>query len=264
LITDLPTEINTQPFKVETRIAEVKNIPIIEAIEQEGITSNLGRATLLGVISSILAGLSIILSVSLFGKRNGPIPFLPVSLNKVANSDLESNYSNPPTGKIPFDDIPFHIERGEKSIVDISPIYVDNIKLELERPIKGVSSVYFLTNAGNTFKQNEGKKIGEIDLIFEGEIIQKQELILGHNIREWAPGNMAPGELVDKVTENLSQQIWEGENTAGNRAVIDRLEVIVQESNRSKRLREIRFSRNVTIEKSAFLILAITLKGNLK
>ncbi len=271
LVTDLSVNYTSQPFKIDARIAEVTSIPIVNAIEQSEITSNLSVNTIIAAIGIVIALLSLALTVfrglprsKILSSRgqNDSSKFLFVPLDQIVNNNLESNYSSPPTGDLKFDEIPFRIKRGEKSILNISPLHVDNEKLELDKPVKGVSSAYFLTNAGNGFKENEGKTIGEIEFRFEDEIYQRQELVLGQNIREWAPGNI-PGGLVDSVTDTASQQIWEGKNVDGNRAVIDRLEVLIDTKNQKRSLRGIRFSRNSSIEKSAFFVLAVTLKGNL-
>jgi hypothetical protein len=95
---------------------------------------------------------------------------------------------------------------------------------------------------------------------FEENVFQPTELILGENIREWAPGNLPPGRLVDTVTDPLSQPAWVGTNNAGNKAVIDQLEVPISTENQHKVLEQIIITRNSQVKHAAFMIHAITLK----
>lgn len=117
-----------------------------------------------------------------------------------------------------------------------------------------------LTNAGNGFLSLKDEIIGQIDLFFEdgkNQAIQVQPLILGQNIREWAPGN-SPGNLVETVTDNSCQQVWEGKNNSGNKAIIDLLEIKVAEKYLDKSLIKIVFARNLKLEQSAFLLIGVT------
>ena len=196
-------------------------------------------------------------------EQTGSLNFHQVALDQIANANLEANYYDPPFGEQEFAGIPFIIKRGEKGIFNTSRLNTDTITLILDEPVREVASIHLLINAGNTSKQNFGKKIGEISLVFEGNGYQVKNLILGKNIREWAPGNAASGSLIDTISDSSSQLVWEGKNQAGNEAIIDLLQIDVLKQNQEKLLQQVVISKTSTVQNSAFMISAITLKRNI-
>jgi hypothetical protein len=188
--------------------------------------------------------------------------FHRIPLDQIANANLEADYYDPPFGEREFINVPFTIKKGGKGIFNTSQLNANNVTLFLDEPIRGVVAAHILINAGNTSKHHIGKKIGEIRFDFGGDDYQTEGFILGKNIREWAPGNSASGDLVDTVSDNLSQLVWEGKNQAGNRAIIDCLQISISKQYQDKLLQQIVISKSSTVPNSAFLISAITLRRN--
>ena len=146
-------------------------------------------------------------------------------------------------------------------------------KLELPKPACQVKSVHLLINASGGWRIHresnivlEWTQVGRIRFNFEGGSFQDTGLVLGDNIREWAIGNF-PGDLVGRVADPLCRVVWKGKNASQKFAVIDGLEIPVQDSNREKHIESIVFIRDIPhrVEESKggllhFLVSAITLE----
>ncbi len=196
-----------------------------------------------------------------FTERYYQIGYQKIPLDQIANASLTADYYDPPTGEVVFNGVPFLISQDRKGIFNTSALRgKDTVHLKLSKSFKGVTSVYFLINSGNSLKENEGETFGIIKFGFEENIFQQTDLILGKNIREWAPGNLPPGRLADTVIDSLSQPAWVGTNHSGNKAVIDQLEVPIFAENHHKALEQIVVTRNLQVKQAAFMIYAITLK----
>lgn len=184
-------------------------------------------------------------------------------LRQIANvSDLSQRYPSLPLGEREFNGVPFLLNTRYLNTHYI-PAHVDTpAEVRPDRPLEGVSSVHMLTIAGDGYRRHEGVTIGRIQLIFDDGSSHEKELILGQNIREWAPDNR-PGELVDSVTERLSRDAWE-EHVPEGRRLIDHLEIPVPEDYRRKALERILIFRDIrpgTPEGAlSFSIFAITLE----
>lgn len=170
-----------------------------------------------------------------------------IPLESIANShNLTSRYRNPPLGESRFNEVPFLLQRRYFETRADSP---GNVELELAEPLRHVSSVHLLVNAGNAWKRHEdvslsGVTVGRIQFKFSDGTLQEAQLIVGQNVREWAPGN-APGRLVDEVTDKLNRVAWTGTNTTGNKAVIDHLEIPIHEQHKGKDLMRIAVLRDL-------------------
>ena len=181
---------------------------------------------------------------------------VPLPIGKVANASLEGKYRNPPLGEVFFDGVRFLLKSGAYVFDTSTARYIDpdgrvRVKVELSEPVERVKSVHLLINAGGAWRVHpdsqkpfEWLKIGEIELGFQDGAVQRTELILGDNVREWAIGNF-PGKLVDRVVDPLCQVAWRGKNTEGNYAVIDRLEIPILESNKSRTLEFVGLIREI-------------------
>ncbi len=182
--------------------------------------------------------------------------FIPISVTSstLANYDL-SIYTRPPYGQQEFHGIPFHVENARISMADI---YDGNYKtFKLKEPIIGVGAIHFLINAGDGRKRYGEITIGFIEFIFkDGALpIQRFEIKLAKNIREWAIGNFVTtiidgrqqhDPLVDSVDDtHISREAWRGMTTTGQVAVIDMLKVEIDKSMQNKALIAIRFTRDI-------------------
>lgn len=221
--------------------------------EQRGITgySNSDVAFLL-LIGIFLGGLAMAVSIGLVNVlKNAKILYWQsVQFPKdVGNFRLENRYIDPPKGaftgknKLRYDfankatifDTNEHIKSYRSR--ENGGIEVD---LKLGKTIRDVSAVYVLINSGNSESTYKNKKIGEIQLVFTDAPPIVTDLILGANIREWAPGN--PGKWVREVTDTNNTNYWQGMNKDGATAIIDSLKIPVFESLRNCNLEKIVFA----------------------
>jgi len=105
--------------------------------------------------------------------------------------------------------------RGHRTI-DIHPHPDNKANVEeVSADVGSVSVVHFLLSAGHGRVEHEGipflhKSIGYIELQFAEGDIQREDLILGKNVREWAPGNM--GNLVRSLDFSLARPAWVSHN----------------------------------------------------
>jgi len=186
-----------------------------------------------------------------------------LSLAQIANDDdLEERYPGLSLGERQFNGVSFVLSTKYFNTYRIRADVDTPTELRLDKPLERVGSVHMLVIAGNGYNRYEGVKIGRIQLIFTDEIPRETELILGQNVREWAPDNV-PGELVDSVTEKLSRAAWK-EYVSKERRLIDHLEIPVPEHYRRKALERMLIFRDVrpgTPEGMlSFSIFAITLE----
>lgn len=256
-----------------------------------------------GVLLIVLA-IAIILLVrprQLFsGRKQQSQPrFQPVEIRPgVGNRYLNHYFREPPLGETEFESfmsallpesrtslieiesIPFAL--GPKSLVfDTSGQLryfteldegTRKVRLDLPEPANNVEKIHFLINSGNSKLIYEWQRIGILRLIFGGEhesvyFSQPIDLILGDNIREWAPGN-SPAEYVTRTSDPRNKIAWRGETADGKYAVIDRLEIPVVEFNQNLEFIAIEFFHHrVRHEEddlgAQFMVFGITLElGN--
>lgn len=201
---------------------------------------------------------------------------IPLPVGRVANANPKARYLNPPESESELDGVKFYIGSHIFDSENVKIIESDGrtkTKLELDEPAEHVKSIHLLINASGGWRVHsesgkvfEWMKIGRIRLIFADGSFEDTELILGDNIREWAIGNF-PGELVGRVADPLCRVAWKGETVSGEFAVIDRLEIPLQGSNRKKQLESITFVRDIRDGAEAseggllhFLVSAVTLE----
>jgi hypothetical protein len=131
-----------------------------------------------------------------------------------------------------------------------------------------VVAVHLLVNAGNAYKRFQdqdlpGTVIGRVILWFTGGVSQEVRLVLGENVREWAPGNR-PGELVDYATDPLSRESWATKNGTQYMFLMDQLEIPIQARFASTALDRIVITKdtqpNTPQDVLAFSIFAITIE----
>lgn len=186
--------------------------------------------------------------------------FITVPLDRIANSSIEEHYSDPPqTTEDGQGEIPFLIKRGERGIFNTHYLKGAEAFITLKEPISHVLSVYMLINSGNSRTEHIRSIVGTVELVFEDNSVQEKDLELGKNLREWAPGNIIPGGLVDTATDQHYQPFWAGKNTRGNDAVIDRLEIPIQKRNSDNRLKQIKLIHKHQ-KNCHLLVFAVTLK----
>ncbi len=188
---------------------------------------------------------------------------LPLDDIAVAD-DFARRYPVLQPGKRDFNGIPFLLSRR---YFDTSATQSRVLQLQI-KPVTGVSAVHLLVNAGNAWRRHRdtdlsGVVLGRVLLWFTGEVSQEIKLTLGVNVREWAPGNK-PGELVDQVTDPLSQEAWASKSGVQNLLVLDHLEIPIQTRYKSKALERIVISKDTTPNAPedilAFSIFAVTLE----
>lgn len=187
-----------------------------------------------------------------------PLP-LTSSNPSIVNKDL-AIYSTPPFGEQKFRGIRFYLENARISMADVFDS--NSKKFNLEEPILGIKSIYFLINAGDGRKRYGEVTIGHIELFFKDDSSpQRFEVKLIKNVREWAIGNyvtvIVDGQeihdpLVNSVKdEHISHEAWRGTTNDGQVAVIDMLRVKVDESKYDKPFVAIRFTRDIPSGKYA-------------
>ena len=201
---------------------------------------------------------------------------VPLPVAKVTDTNLGKRYLDPPQGEVNLGEVKFLVGPAifdSANVRYIEPGGHTETKLELAKPAQQVKSVHLLINASGGWRIHresdtvlEWTRIGRIRLSFEDDTFQDTELILGDNIREWAIGN-SPENLVGRVADPLCRVVWKGKTASGKYAVIDKLEIPVQESNQQKHLASIVFIRDIPYRAQAseggllhFLVSAVTLE----
>jgi len=205
-------------------------------------------------------------------KDGSPSTFNPISLVPgIGNSNLGRLYLNPPTGDIQLDSVQFHLSPDSLIFDTYGQIsyYLPRqdggkeIEIQLTEPIANVKKVHFLINSGNSKSVYAALKIGEISLRFGNVHPLSIDLILGHNIREWAVGNQ--GDLVREFTDSSVRQAWQGMNRQGVNAVMDHLEIAIPDVIQNAILEKIIFvhmpTRHATDSLGVhYLVLAVTIE----
>ncbi len=200
-----------------------------------------------------------------------PIQFVHIPLveSGLANADL-STYRNPPFGDCIWFGISFRVQNACISLADT---FDSQSKiLNLSESLSGVRAVHFLINAGDGRKRYIDSEIGSINFIFEQDEPPPSHclIILGKNVREWAIGNYVtisetdrrPDPLVDTVEGKNLREVWRGQTSHGQVAVIDMLTVAIDTTKHSKRLIGIEFTRSIQRDSIAldYFILGITIE----
>lgn len=151
-----------------------------------------------------------------------PIPSRFISLDLPFDKPPKT-YGRPycPIGIFPVYGIPFRLvpefnqstRNFEHAIIDVSPEIKTNLASVVSIPasISGLEKVHFLISAGHGRASYQGiqflgKTIGYIELRFSDDSVQKEVLILGRNIREWAYGS--EHEVVRDIDYSLAQPAW--------------------------------------------------------
>lgn len=123
-----------------------------------------------------------------------------------------------------FLSIPFEIGRG---ISTFGCIDGSTDKIELTTNVFNPTTVFFLIQAGNASSHYAGLKLGSIRLYFSDGRSLTEELIIGHNIRDWARN--FPGS-VTTVTSDQAVEAWRGFAPNGREGGIDMLTIRVPET----------------------------------
>jgi len=166
-----------------------------------------------------------------------------------------------PRGKIWLGDVLFEIASheytGELNGISVSPDRANNAVVRtIAEQVDDVMEVDIIVTAGSAYKfeptervRFEGKRIGRIELHFEGEAPQIVDLILGDNIREWARKS---ADVVDTFSDTKAMQnVWQSLN---GRFVQDMLKIPVEDG--PKRLVRIKivgeFGEDVSLREGNF------------
>ena len=230
----------------------------------------------LGLITAIIC-----IALHFIGTSRYFFHTIPIPVGKVANEILSNKYLEAPQKETVLNGVNFFFE-PKTYIYDTSKSTHINgdgsvsAWLDLLNPIGSVKSVHVLINAGGAFKVDkesssslEWLKLGRITLVFTDKTEQTTELILGGNIREWAIGNF-PGELIDRVDDSHCKVAWRGKNTSNKMAVIDHLEIPINEINSRKKIQNIVFARDIPWEspssqggKAHFFVSGVTIESRM-
>jgi len=200
-----------------------------------------------------------------------PIQFIqtPLIESGLANADL-SIYKDPPFGDCMWFGVPFKVQNARISMADA---FDSRGKLlNLSQPISGVHAVHFLINSGDGRKKYLNREIGTINLLFEQSSIP-HPVVLGKNIREWAIGNFVniseadrrPEPLIDTVEIKSSREVWRGQTSHGQVAVIDMITVDINSISRSEKMTGIEFTRSIPQGSGIaldYFIMGITIEVN--
>jgi hypothetical protein len=126
-----------------------------------------------------------------------------------------------PIGVFVVYDIPFRLvpefnqstHDYEHAIIDISPDIQTNLPSVVSVPVSlsNVEKVHFLITAGHGRVSYQGvefvkRRIGYLELRFSNDAVQKEYLVLGANIREWAYGS--EHEIVEELDHSLARPVW--------------------------------------------------------
>jgi hypothetical protein len=128
--------------------------------------------------------------------------------------------------------------------------------------VKNVKKVHFLINAWS-YEHNKGKvkesvrnrKIGEIELIFEGSALYPYDLILGDNIRFPIVNRRDNQTSVVSTSNPVTMVAWHGKDD-DDELVLDHLQIEVPEYLRSKKLTGIRFRQELL----QYFVFAVTIE----
>jgi hypothetical protein len=112
---------------------------------------------------------------------------------------------------VPFSFQPVMNQENQNTVghhaIDIFPTNTNHrVSCEITANVERLSRIYFLIAAGNGWNSFLGKRVGYIDLVFVDSSIQRIELILGKNVREWNFGWSA--NLVNTVDFSLIKPAW--------------------------------------------------------
>jgi len=202
-----------------------------------------------------------------------PIQFahIPLVESGLANADL-SIYKNPPFGDCMWFGISFRVRNARISMADTFDS--QSKLLKLSQPVSGVQAVHFLINSGDGRKKYLNREIGSINFIFEQDNLPQSRcpIILGKNVREWAIGNYVtisetdrrPEPLVESVESKSSREVWRGQTSHGQVAIIDMLTVDIDATKYPKRLIGIELTRSIPRDSIAldYFILGITIEAS--
>ncbi len=146
-----------------------------------------------------------------------------VDIAPISNIELNSDYSNFPTGNVLFNKIPFQISSTGKNFLAThnqaclscpQVVSLDNLSLS------SAKSVWILINSSNTFSPSyTNVNFGSVYLGFNSESQFRYDFIAGNNVREWMQsGNH--GLTVNTVTSPLSQEVWRGVRPTGEGPIV--------------------------------------------
>lgn len=121
-------------------------------------------------------------------------------------------------------EIPFHLEWTASTHCSVLPNSPEKLTFDVD--IENPSTVYFLIQAGNAYKEFEGGQVGKIELIYENETVDSFPLVLGENIRDWARNNPS---AVTSISSPLVFDTYNGQTTSGIEGRMDVLKLKVSQ-----------------------------------
>ncbi len=165
------------------------------------------------------------------------LAFIPLSIQHIANSNTQEGYRNPPLGQVTLGGVPFDLRHGESIVTQANPLPDHPTIVTIPAGILNPQTVYLLLTGGDLFVSFDGKKLGEVNLVFDNGETYAVPLIAGENIREW---KHFQSNVVSHVSSPFVTEVWRGGNNydSGD-AVFDMLRIDVPPSLRRRTLSRI-------------------------
>lgn len=159
--------------------------------------------------------------------------FYPLLLQDSVN--VWTSYLGLSRGSNTVSNVPFEVGRELNTRGCRQEITATTVEVAAE--IDSPRAVYFLVNAGNGFSTWEGRKIGELVLVFDtGQLVF--DLTLGENLRDWVR-NPQPG-VVTTVTSPSTVEVSHGTAYDGREGRIDMITIAIPPAYRGSHLQSIR------------------------
>jgi len=143
-----------------------------------------------------------------------------------------------PKGKIWLRNVLFDIKtdgQSHLSGITVAPTESNELRaVNIDAVMMHVERVYFLLNVAHGLRVNpadnlewEGRSVGSIRLVFRDNTYYETSLILGKNIRDWAPGNQPIA--VFKLNDPYASEVW---RSADDRSAFDMLQIDIPQAPR--------------------------------
>lgn len=138
-----------------------------------------------------------------------------VPLGSQATLSLASLYTNPPSGAVTLNGLPFQVGNAWQLSSGASA----TAAASFPKPL----SVALLVNTQNSYYWYQGSSIGQVTLTFADGTTQSTDLVLGGNVRDWVT---SAGFVVTSVTDASNTPAWTGTDSNGDTTTIDMLNIL--------------------------------------
>jgi uncharacterized membrane protein YhaH (DUF805 family) len=155
----------------------------------------------------------------------GEARFVSIDISGIANSQLDW-LQRPPRGHVKFDEIPFTILSGDRSVIHmhnrVRPDYPSTLRL----PIGAASiSLVHLLLCGDWIS-NPGQYVGTVRIAYSDGSVRDVPLISLEDIREtWMPNAFWSGQPISPPPEGVTWDVAYSESQPRGTAFLDRLSI---------------------------------------